>query len=63
MLAYLPGAGDNHDQLGGAPRARPTHCTSSGLTPATTSNRRGSGAQFLIVGLSVRADPVKIMVI
>lgn len=58
MIAYLPGAGDYYDQEDSAPRVRPAHCTESGLTPATTSNRRGSGAKFLIVGLSVRADPV-----
>jgi len=56
--SYLPGAGDYYDQEDSAPRVRPAHCTTSGLTPATTSNRRGSGAKFLIVGLSVRADPV-----
>ena len=50
--------GDYYDKEDSAPRVRPAHCTSSGLTPATTSNRRGSGAKFLIVGLSVRADPV-----
>lgn len=58
LNSYLPGAGDYYDQQGSAPRARLAHCTSSELTPATTSNRRGSGAKFLIVGSSVRADPV-----
>ena len=57
-MAYLPGAGDYYDQEDSAPRVRLAHCTSSGLTTATTSNRRGSGAKFLLVGLSVRADPV-----
>lgn len=56
--SYLPGTGDYYDQQGSAPRARLAHCTASWLTPATTSNRRGSSVKFLIVGSSVRADPV-----
>ena len=46
------------DQQYSGLRVRLIHCTWDELTPATTSNRRGSGVKFLIVGLSVRADPV-----
>ena len=48
---YIPGAGDYYDQDDSAPRVRPAHCTSSGLTPATTSNRRGSGAIIIDSGV------------
>lgn len=56
--SYLPGAGDYFDQQGSAPKVRLVHCTLDELTLATTSNWRGSGAKFLIVGHSVRASPI-----
>ena len=55
--AYLPGVGVNCDQQGSSPRARLLHCTSELLTPAISPNVGNSGAQFLLVGICVRANP------
>jgi len=55
--AYLPGTGDYRDPWGGSPRVRPSHCTPVGLTFAIAPNAGDSGAQFLLVGDCVRADP------
>ncbi len=57
IQAYLPGTGDYRDPQGGSPRVRPFHCTPVGLTFAITPNAGDSGAQFLLVGDCVRADP------
>ena len=59
-ISYLPGAEINRDHEGGFSRARPLHCTSEGLTSMIIPNVDNSGAQFLLVGSSVRADPDKI---
>ena len=42
--SYLPGVGVNHDHQGGSPRARLSHCTPVGLTPAITPNVGNSDA-------------------
>ena len=55
--AYLPGVGVNCDQQGSSPRARQFHCTTELLTPAISPNVGNSGAQFLLVGICVRANP------
>ena len=55
--AYLPGVGVNCDQQGSSPRARLLHCTPELLTPAISPNVGNSGAQFLLVGICVRANP------
>ena len=55
--AYLPGVGVNCDQQGSSPRARLLHCTTELLTPAISPNVGNSGAQFLLVGICVRANP------
>ena len=55
--AYLPGVGVNCDQQGSSPRARLLHCTTEWLTPAISPNVGNSGAQFLLVGICVRANP------
>ena len=47
---YLPGSEVNRDHEGGSSRARPYHCTSVGLTPASIPNADTSGVQFLVVG-------------
>ena len=44
VRAYLPGTGDSVINFGGAPRARPFHCASVGLTLAITPNVGNSGA-------------------
>ena len=45
------------DQQGGSLRMRPRHCTPLGLRPAISSNVGNSGAEFLVVGVRVRAAP------
>ena len=55
--SYLPGAEINCDHEGSFSRARPFHCTSERLTSMIIPNVDNSGAQFLLVGSSVRADP------
>ena len=57
--SYLPGAEINCDHEGSFSRARPFHCTSERLTSMIIPNVDNSGAQFLLVGSSVRADPDK----
>ena len=37
---------------------RPLHCTPLGLRPAISPNVGNSGAQFMVVGVCVRAAPV-----
>ena len=37
---------------------RPLHCTLLGLRPAISPNVGNSGAQFMVVGVCVRAAPV-----
>ena len=46
------------DQEGGSLRMRPLHCTPLGLRPAISPNVGNSGAQFMVVGVCVRAAPV-----
>ena len=46
------------DQEGGSLRMRPLHCTLLGLRPAISPNVGNSGAQFMVVGVCVRAAPV-----
>jgi hypothetical protein len=41
----------------GAPRTRPFHCTSVGLTPAIATKGGDSSTQFMSVVVSVRANP------
>ena len=38
---------------------RPRHCTPLGLRPAISPNVGNSGAEFLVVGVRVRAAPDK----
>ena len=45
------------DQQGGSLRMRPRHCTPLGLRPAISPNVGNSGAEFLVVGVRVRAAP------
>ena len=47
------------DQQGGSLRMRPRHCTPLGLRPAISPNVGNSGAEFLVVGVRVRAAPDK----
>ena len=54
ILTWLRG---NLDQQGGSSRARPSHCTTAGLTLAINPNVINSGVQFLVVGDCVRAVP------
>ena len=46
------------DQEGGSLRMRPLHCSPLGLRPAISPNVGNSGAQFMVVGVCVRAAPV-----
>ena len=47
------------DQQGGSLRMRPRHCTPLRLRPAISPNVGNSGAEFLVVGVRVRAAPDK----
>ena len=55
--AYLPGQEVNYDHQGSSSRARLFHCTSGQLTSAISPNVGNSMAQFLLVGICVRANP------
>ena len=60
ILTWLRGILDHE---GGSSRSRPFHCTPVGLKPAIAPNVGNSGAQFLVVGICVRANPFIIIII
>ena len=56
--SILTWRGSKSDHGGVSSRARLSHCTTIGLTPAITANVGNSTVQFLVVGVCVRAHPL-----